>query len=1344
MAKDRVIPSVIINLPRDPSGQAPPTTLNAAAQASTQAQLITAGRDSYIPITYGGPDRVAGLLYFCRVHNGNLVVVQILGHGPMESITGVDMDDGALPASVTVATYLGTDTQNEDPTLVAAIPGFAEKMRGTAYLVAVVPPGVSRGFPRFTALVKGVKVYDPRENVITYSNTFSNAAWTNSLSTLTQGALAPDGTPTAWTLTDSNAAGYGALSRNFAIANDTASYAMSIRVKKTAGGTAPTFGINVNLVGGTGVTRHLRLNTDTGVDAFGNWTVTTDLRDPTFWLCAAVVTNNASGNTNLAYALYPATSAYGGGASDTVAATGSAVCCWAQGNNGATILPYTPTTSAIVLPGTRWSDNPALALADFAVNTVYGCRKLADWTQVAYAAAYCDELVGATPEKRNLLSLTILEKRTTDEWVDVLRAYVPAFVEWDGDIMYMTHDGPRPSDHAFTAANIDTSPEPALINRGLQDRANVVEIGFMRTDVTPWVMDFATADNAPSVRYKSRVDLPGIRRATQAYRFAVERLNHYTLERLEAIFGAFEQALKVRVGDVATVTDDIGMSGQLIRVTARTDRGHGRWLVGGRFYSAAAFSDSIATGAAGNATNLPNPRIVPAPASITVTETVYAEKEVTADALGRGFIYQSRLDVTWPAVSHPYKVKYRVQFLDGAQVIHEGTTPDLSYSSPAVQQGITYTVKVWAFNNLGFECDTPVSTNHAALGKLLPPGNVPAITQAVEIGGDVLLSWSPAIDIDVVRYEWRYASPGAFVWSSATLIDRPDGLRAVFKGLPVGTWRLGVKAIDSVGNYSATETTVDLTITTDANSFAQEREFTSPTLTNMVAIPPLEGVNKSRWATRIAADQWNSVMPNPVNSGGNPVISYHASGDQKWLGETWDLANTIAGDWSLIPYVSVLSGSAIYSIETSPDGSTWTPHTGTAWNGSTRFIRPVIQALGTSTIVVYQPPKIAFIATIKKSSGGPVTSLASGGKTIVLPDHYAQLATKITPLGTTARMATVDNVVINGTDSRIAVPCYAGTLYAIRPADSTVSISALATTTGATSACYCPSNGKLYVACYGAITVVDPITRAVSSTITPSGAVSFCDIAYCPTNDRLYCVDQGANRVTVIDPSNNSVITNIGTTTGGQGIAYCASNDRLYVSMRAAGTVKVIDPTNNTVATTIASGLADAYGIIYVAQRDRVYVCNLTGTGTVIAIKPSDNTVEATCTGLTYPSHLAYCPINDRLYVTKWDSAAGGLHKVNPATMATDGSIIALTGGYSSLSVAFSPQGNTMWVSDYGAGKLTPVPVATGTPGTAITVGTTPFWVKEFTLKDNSFDVYLFDQAGTQVASSFEWAAEGF
>lgn len=702
---------------------------------------------------------------------------------------------------------------------------------------------------------------------------------------------------------------------------------------------------------------------------------------------------------------------------------------YVQLENGAAATAHIPTLDAPVSvsppldpatdPAVAWSDNPALCLADFLSSQSYGARREVDWQSVGVAADYCDELIGTPPEKRNLISLVLSDKRKVRDWADVMRAYVPCFLPEDGNVVKLVPDMPRVPDHVFISTVIDADPPPKLKKRGVRDTPTVVEIGYTKTDASPWATGYAEAATGATIRSKARIELPGITRYSQARRFAIERLNHYTLEDLEIDFKVFEDGLKVSVGDIVTVTDDIGLGsdkfgagGKRFRVLAAKDQGNGSWTIHAREYDPAAYSEVVELEPSTPDLNLPDPRNVPAPTSLQLAEEIYLEKQIAdPQSLARGLIYQTRLVASWAASAYPYPHTYRVLFEAGGEIVHEVTTPGTSCASPTVQQGVVYTVRVIARSGLGHESSALESTIEAR-GKLLPPGSVPAITSAFEIGGEVLLAWDAAADVDVIRYEWRYSDADPFVWDTATMIDRVDGLRARFRGLPVGEWTFGVKAIDSVGNYSATPTTVVVTITSDADAILQEREFGAATLTNMIQVRDLEGEWRSRWVTDVASDAWSSVMPNPLSSGSNPVASYHASATSKFEGTTWDLGIAVSGDWTLTLDATALTGAYTAGIESKIlVGDSWTLHSGTSFAGEARYVRPVVQALTTATLQINRPPIIGLAAITRSESGGPVTSAASGATTITLAGKYAKASRiTVTPRGTAARMPTVDNV----------------------------------------------------------------------------------------------------------------------------------------------------------------------------------------------------------------------------------------------------------------------------------------------------------------------------------------------
>jgi hypothetical protein len=857
---DRVIPDGGF-LPPDTSGQVAP----AAIVVPRDVQVLRVGRDTPIPVLYGGPERMAGLFYTAAITNGRLAVMMLLCEGPVESITGFDFDDQPLTISTQVGNviaytnglqviyYDGTQT-TVDPTFAAAIPGFNETHPNTAYYVAIVPTGISQGFPHITALVKGLIVRDPTFNAVALTAGL-NATTPDTAGNSVVGDIdirllirATDYTPAA----------ASAIVCKQASASDT-DFAFRVLVRPagtllyvwTSDGSTILTAESALLPVLDGRPIHVRVVHDVDNGAAGNTVTFYTSPNGTDWtqLGSAVtqafttsIFNSASsirigmrGDGSFPFAGDVMRVEIRNGINGTIvanfnpAAAAVGATSFVAPTSGET---WTLNAGAVVKNFTAWSDDPTLALADFITNARYGARKKVDWDRVAAAVVWTSGFVNG--ETRCKLTYAITDVTAAQDIFNTLRQYMPGFLDWDGDVALITADCPTASTRTFTASNILADPLPQLTRRGRSKRPNVVEIGWTRTDVTPWASDYWPEDyNAPAVRRKTRIPLPGIRRSTQAQRFARERLNHYNLETVEVVFVALEEGITIVLGDVITVTDDVGLSAQLIRVTAREDLGHGRWRIGGRAYDPNAYNLSAIAGPGTPSTAFPNPAIVQPVITITPVERAYLERSIPiADGLARGFIYQSRLEISWSASIHVYDKVYIVEIFDGpigtGVMVDTGTTSGLTYTSPAVQQGLTYYVRITVRNNLGFTSTPTVSSPVTSIGKGLAPTNVPAIIAAFEAGGEVILEWQSALDVDTLRYEWRYALPGGFTWTGAKLIDRIDGLRARFKGIPIGTWRFAVKAIDTLGQYSPVETTVDINVTSDANSFIQSHDFGNP------------------------------------------------------------------------------------------------------------------------------------------------------------------------------------------------------------------------------------------------------------------------------------------------------------------------------------------------------------------------------------------------------------------------------------------------------------------------------------------------------------------------------------
>jgi predicted phage tail protein len=283
----------------------------------------------------------------------------------------------------------------------------------------------------------------------------------------------------------------------------------------------------------------------------------------------------------------------------------------------------------------------------------------------------------------------------------------------------------------------------------------------------------------------------------------------------------FDDGVAVEVGDVIEVTHPIGLSAKKMRVLDVAND-YGRFRVSASEYDPAVYSDAVATDPSYPDTNFTSPASPPTLTGLTAVEELYQLENGN---------YSSRIRAAWSApTTYPYPYQTEVEVWGGGVLLGGGLTRQVEWASPSVQELVTYQVRIRIAGSTG-AVGTWAYASVTAVGKFAPPGNVPLLS-GFEAGGRVYLSWQPAVDIDIWRYEVRYGSTGG-TWETAKMVDRVDALTLVSDQVPVGTWKFHVKALDSVGQYSATAATVNVTVTSDASAFLIDTyDQTAPTPTN--------------------------------------------------------------------------------------------------------------------------------------------------------------------------------------------------------------------------------------------------------------------------------------------------------------------------------------------------------------------------------------------------------------------------------------------------------------------------------------------------------------------------------
>jgi len=645
---------------------------------------------------------------------------------------------------------------------------------------------------------------------------------------------------------------------------------------------------------------------------------------------------------------------------------------------------YDPRTDS-----TAWTDNAALVLADFMTRAGMSI----DWSGSEPAFDRCDDDVGG--QARWTCNLVMDSPQSVDAWITTLRAYAHCFLASTDAGWRLVPDAPV---DAGDVISIDPSQIVAgslkLAKAPRRQQPTVVTVNYTKPLMTGsyyWIDKAWSSDNQATVltdavvagteTYRaSTVSLPGILSYGEAYRTAVERLNHFTLCDLSGSVTLFDEGLEVLVGDVLALTHPIGLSDRLVRVTGAQSDSPGRWKISFEEYDPAVYSDTAQSEPTIGDTDLGDPTAIPAPTGLTAIEEVYQRSD-------GGF--SSRLRITWePLADFPFSHSYSVRVSADGSIVWSAEPPTETYVTGALQEGESYTVTVAAVGTVATSSEISVSLT--AQGRLLPPGDVPSMA-GIEVAGTVRLSWPPAEDIDIWRYELRRSGLGATTetWDDMALVDRFLGLRATVQDLAPGDYRFGVKALDSVGNYSANAAYITIAVTLDNRAFFVGQEsvgLSAGDATNIFSASYLDGADEDFTEIGTAVD---TLFSNAADTYTDPFFSYDNSAASEWISEVWDAGASYSGTWRAdVSGVSAIAGTITGYLELadSPTGS-WSSYSTLSVVAAARYARVRVTAASGSSLLVATDPTVR-LDVVAQEERGSITTSATAAATVTLGNSY--------------------------------------------------------------------------------------------------------------------------------------------------------------------------------------------------------------------------------------------------------------------------------------------------------------------------------------------------------------------
>ena len=460
-----------------------------------------------------------------------------------------------------------------------------------------------------------------------------------------------------------------------------------------------------------------------------------------------------------------------------------------------------------------WTNNPALVVLDYLTAVRGVATSRIDTASFIAAANVCDETVtkknGAT-ENRYTCNGTVDDDERPVEVMLKLLSSMAGTLARSGGTFYLHAGG-------ATAATLDLDETdlagPTIVHpvAPRHERFNAVKPVYVAKDKGWQPQDAPLQTSASAVAEDGEEIVQTIDLPFTVTSNAAQRLGRIEFERgrrtmtVDATLGPI--GLRLKPWDTITLSHDLwGFAAKKFRVISQRIEPDGRVPVSLReeddaMWSFAAVTDETEEDPTPD-TTLPNPRVVPAPGALTITEELRASSGqiVTVLLINLGPVVDGLV----------VDVEAQIQAGAGAfKALGVGDVADYEFA-PA-KDGTTYTVRARAINHIGAR--SPWTTaSYTVTGQVAPPADVAGFAVNIR-GAEAQLTWDPVADVDLSHYRVRWASTLlAANWSGAIDLVPRVGRPATSVTVPalVGTYL--IKAIDRKGNESVNAAMIVTTI----------------------------------------------------------------------------------------------------------------------------------------------------------------------------------------------------------------------------------------------------------------------------------------------------------------------------------------------------------------------------------------------------------------------------------------------------------------------------------------------------------------------------------------------------
>jgi hypothetical protein len=567
--------------------------------------------------------------------------------------------------------------------------------------------------------------------------------------------------------------------------------------------------------------------------------------------------------------------------------------------------------------------DPRTTLTEYTTNFPLMFRDLAvaqgltvDETNIITAANFNDEDLdaGAGTHKRRWGGILFDKQQTVDKQLQLIAEHAGCFYVREAGIAKLIPDAPASSIATFSdapgTANI-VKGSVKLSKRSLDNLPNHSIVEYLSPAAWPWRTGYAETPLPAGEVRSTNFRMRGFQSYSVAYRHAIERQNRYNLTDLSIQFETFDEALAIEIGDVITVTHNVGLTDKKFRATAvKASKFVGSWIIQADEYDPLVYSDSIQTEPTWPDLNLPDPDPVPMPSDPDLTFEY---------RLNYSGVIEMWVLIDWlPLTTYPFEHYFEIELngIDDDMVrIVIGETPNSEILLGAVVPERLHRLNMFTINFEG-------TRSPERIKYFTPPENEFAPDDVVGfnargIGNMLRTQWNEVVT--AVLYELRYGASGV-TWDDSIFIAEVTALQHSTRDILPGTYDILLKATDGTGQKSsnaARVTDVVLTANPDGYIVAElDADHASSILMTLVNLG-------TEWVTD-SGETWNDLFPLAMSTYTNMIYSYQTPGACEYISEELDTAVAdFIGIWTTEPGAHLLNGDKVITQVAEVWDSAW-------------------------------------------------------------------------------------------------------------------------------------------------------------------------------------------------------------------------------------------------------------------------------------------------------------------------------------------------------------------------------------------------------------------------------------